>query len=122
MSQFDTSWLNAYEARNRKTPVASGGVEDEGELHAEVILECKKRGWLVFHGSMAHKTFRTPGEPDLLICADKGRFYMIELKTRAGKLSTDQQAIAAWASRLGHTVFVCRSLEQFLHVIDGEKP
>lgn len=37
---------------------------DEYKLHEFIIAECKRRSWISFHGSMAHKTFREKGEPD----------------------------------------------------------
>jgi hypothetical protein len=94
------------------------GCDNESKLHAEIINECKLRGWIVFHGSMAHATFRTPGEPDfILLAANPPRTFLIEAKTRTGKLSPDQQAIHHWAARLGHKIHVVRSLSEFLEVI-----
>jgi len=99
----------------------------ESDLHADILNECKRRGWIAFHGSMAHSTFRTPGEPDFVILADaalpftsdpaKPRIFLIEVKTRVGKLSPDQLAIHAWAAKLGHTVHVVRSFAEFLEVV-----
>ncbi len=104
------------------------GTDDEGKLHNEILAECKRRGWIAFHGSMAHSTFRTKGEPDFVILAPpkKGycdyltfpRTYLIECKTRKGKLSADQMAIHAWAEKLGHRIETVRSFEEFLKVIE----
>lgn len=104
---------------------AFSAVEKERELHAAILAECKRRGWIVFHGSMAHATFRTPGEPDFVCLAppidgmddSAPRTFMIEAKTRTGKLSPDQRAIHAWAAKLGHTVHVVRSLAEFLEAV-----
>lgn len=110
---------NAAEARllrGRRKGVAAEPVTDERKLHNQIIEECKRRGWIAFHGSMAHSTFRTPGEPDFVILRDNGQVVLIECKTRDGKLSTAQLGIAAWAKRLGHTVHVVRSFEEFLSI------
>lgn len=111
----------AFLSRQRPANTSSGSTSsamatDEGELHSQIIQECARRGWIVFHGSMANRTFRTPGEPDFVILADPSRVFLIECKTRTGKLSTDQQAIAAWATKLGHTIHVVRSIEEFINI------
>lgn len=99
---------------------------DEYKLHEFIIAECKRRGWIVFHGSMAHQTFRTKGEPDFVILANCAnaefqtrpqRVFLIECKTKNGKLSPDQQAIKHWATTLGHTIHVVRSEQEFLEVL-----
>ena len=110
----------------------------EKDLHAAIIQECKNRGWICFHGSMAHSTFRTAGEPDFVILAppevveitnpvisvrayhQMERTFLIECKTAHGKLSPAQLAIHAWAEKLGHKIHVVRSMQDFLDVIDGK--
>lgn len=87
----------------------------EKDLHEQILAECKRRGWIALHGSMAHSTFRTEGEWDFTILADNGRMLMVECKTRTGKLSPAQSALHAWAAKLGHRVHVVRSLVDFLN-------
>ncbi len=113
---WDKFALMAYESRNapkhrQGEPLV--GCEDESELHEQIRQECLKRGWMAFHGSMAHRTFRTPGEPDYVILCDEGRILMIECKTKKSKLSTDQIWVQAWAKRCGHTIHVVRSMKEF---------
>jgi Holliday junction resolvase-like predicted endonuclease len=92
------------------------GSEREAELHEEVFAECRRRGWIALHGSMAERTCRTLGEPDFVILADGGRVLFVECKTKTGKLSPAQAALKFHAEKLGHTVHVVRSLGQFLEV------
>jgi hypothetical protein len=92
-------------------------VSDEAELHQQIIADCRRRGWISLHGSMAHSTFRTVGEWDFTILADGGRILLIECKTKVGKLSTEQQGMIAWAKKLGHTVHVIRSFEEFISTL-----
>ena len=114
--------INAHEARLRpKQSVPTTGCDDESELHEQIRQECVRRGWLSFHGSMAHSTFRTEGEPDYVILRDSGGVLMVELKTRKGKLSEAQQGIHAWAHRLGHEIYTLRSFEEFLNLITTTK-
>jgi hypothetical protein len=93
------------------------GCDKESELHAQIFDECRRRGWIALHGSMADRTCRTEGEPDFSIMADGGRRFDIECKTRTGKLSPAQTAMIHHAKRLGHTVHVVRSFEEFLKLI-----
>jgi hypothetical protein len=62
---------------------------------------------------MAHRTKRTEGEPDFIILAEGGRVLLVECKTATGKLSPEQQAVAAWAAKLGHSIKIVRSMDEF---------
>jgi len=90
----------------------------EAGLHGDIMQECKRRGWIYFHGAMSQATARTVGEPDFTILADKGRVFFMEVKTKIGKLSIDQRALAMLASHLGHTVHVVRSIGDFFTLVD----
>ena len=92
-------------------------VDDESELHCQVIDYCKSKGWVIFHGSMAHKTKRTPGEPDATILADNGRVFFIEMKRKNGKESPAQIGIRLQAEKLGTTIHVVKSIEQFIDIV-----
>lgn len=96
--------------------------ECESELHHDSIEYCRKQypPWLAFHGSMAHRAWRTPGEPDFIVMADGGRTFYIEAKTRKGKLSTEQLGVQLQARILEHEVNVVRSLDEFRKVVEHE--
>ena len=122
ISSTEFAILEARQAAKlkQKTPVvASGGVTKESDLHAAIKAECRNIGWIVMTGSMAHRTHRTIGEPDMVILGKCGIFLMLELKTATGKVSKEQQAFHAWAKKLGHTVHVVRSFEEFLEVLEN---
>ena len=93
------------------------GVAHEAELHEAVFDECRRRGGIALHGSMAERTYRTLGEPDFVILADGGRAFFVECKSRSGKLSPAQAALKHQAERLGHTVHLVRSMEEFLNLV-----
>jgi hypothetical protein len=125
MSAFDSNWLKSYEARMATVkPGFKGSLDEdlrvskESLLHEEILAECRRRQWIAFHGSMAHKTFRTEGEPDFVILADGGKMFLVEAKTATGKLSPAQLGIHAWAKKLGHEVHVVRSISEFLNLIN----
>jgi len=125
--------LQSYLAHQAKFPVAgrqspvtqpkvlqpSECFERESALHDAIIEHCKMVGWIYFHGSMAHKAMRTVGEPDFTILANRGRVFFVECKTKIGKLSTEQLGLKQWAERLGHTIHVCRSAQEFFAIVTG---
>lgn len=100
-----------------KAQPASEGCDDESKLHEQVRREVQTRGWIMFHGSMAHRAMRTLGEPDATVLADAGRVFFVELKTKTGKLSREQLGLKLWAENLGHKIHTVRSLNEFLLVI-----
>ena len=95
----------------------TGGVARESELHDQIFDECRRRGWIVLHGSMAERTSRTLGEPDFTILTGGGRVLFVECKTKTGKLSPAQAALKFHAEKLGHKVHIVRSLEDFLNLL-----
>jgi hypothetical protein len=113
------SMLARLEHNSLRDAKPSPGVEREKLLHQQIADECARRGWIVLHGSMAHRTHRTLGEPDFLILCHCGRLLLVEAKTRQGKLRPEQAGFHHWAAKLGHTVHVCRSLADFLCVADS---
>ena len=92
-------------------------VSREADLHEEIFDECRHRGWIALPGSMAERTCRTLGEPDFVILAGGGRVLFVECKSRSGKLSPAQAALKFHAEKLGHTVHVVRSREEFLNLL-----
>lgn len=108
-------------ARTQKTAQGENhlAVDKESKLHDAIIQECKARGWIAFHGSMAHRSKRTLGEPDFTILADNGRVFFIEAKAKAGKLRTEQIAVKVWAQKLGHVVHTVYNIKQFHKITKG---
>lgn len=89
------------------------GVERESDLHEYVAGRCRANGWLFFHGSMAHRTHRTLGEPDFIVACERGVTLFVECKSRSGKVTPEQQAVIAMASRLGHSASVISSRNEW---------
>lgn len=92
------------------SPQVTHPIDHESDLHDYISMYCREHGWLAFHGSMAHRTRRTEGEPDFIILAP-GRVLMIECKARGGKCSPAQNAVIAMATSLGHQIHVVDSIE-----------
>lgn len=104
--------------------------DKESDLHNQILDECRRRGWIALHGSMASPTRRTEGEPDFVVMGQREAIdavanrrwlepavWFVEVKTRTGKLSPAQQAFHAHAEKLGHTVHVVRSFDEFLKLL-----
>jgi hypothetical protein len=91
--------------------------ELESMLHAQIIDYCKAKGWICFHGAMHKRAWRNLGEPDFQIYADKGRCFLVEAKTKTGKLRPEQVGMALWAVKLGHKIHCVRSMDDFILAI-----
>lgn len=130
ISELQLDEMLARMARNKA--VRNGGPEPEpqpgepetreDDLHQKILDDCATRGWIALHGSMAHRTKRTIGEPDFIVVADRGRVFFIEAKSKDGKVKREQAALLAWAKRLGHRGAVIRSLAEFLEFVDQRQP
>jgi hypothetical protein len=117
-----TAELQAFLARRQAKAPQPTGQADEGaerDLHQKIMDECDRRRWLNFHGAMNKATHRTCGEPDHVILADRGRVFLIECKSKSGKLSMAQLAVFAQAITLGHSMHVIRSFREFLQLVDA---
>lgn len=101
------------------TPKPSDPVTDESILHNQIVDYCQSHGWAYLHGAMSTRTHRSEGEPDFSLLASGGRHFLIECKRKTGKLTPAQLAFAAHARRNGHTVYLVRSLDEFLYVVTG---
>jgi hypothetical protein len=117
MARFTQAELQNYLARFAEKSTGIDGVCIESDLHDSILADCRKRGWIALHGRMDFSTGRTIGEPDFTIIADCGRTFYIECKSKTGKVSKEQMALHAWASKLGHTVHVVRNMEEYFKVI-----
>lgn len=126
MPRFTQEQLDAYEARRRAGKGQGGGAEipvlTEKQLHSQILSECHRRGWIVFHGDMTRPSGRTLGEPDFTVLADQGRVWFIEAKTARGRLSAAQLSLRLRAEVLGHKIYLVRSIGQFLSLVGGAFP
>jgi hypothetical protein len=110
-----------WEAQRKPTKPPADAIADgaEDKLHAQILTECRRRGWKAFHGSMAHRTRRTPGEPDFIIAADLGRTLYVEAKTRSTKPTLEQLAVRAHLRKLGHALVIVRSFPEFVQAAEN---
>ena len=104
------AYLIRRHAGRPPTSKRNGEHEPEHTLHDGILSDCRRRGWIAFHGSMAHRTRRIKGEPDFCVLADRGRVFFVEVKSKGGKLSKPQREILALAKHLGHQVHLVKSI------------
>ena len=117
--RFTTEWLAARLAKNATNlQAASGNCEKESDLHRSISDYCKQKGWIALHGSMAHRSHRTIGEPDFIIIADLGRVFFLEAKRKGSKPTPEQSALIAWIKKLGGRASVVYSLEEAISEFD----
>lgn len=90
--------------------------QDESSLHSDIMGECAARGFYCIHSRMDKRTTTQVGSPDFVVVMPR-RVVFIEAKTRVGKLSQEQLGVAAWLKKLGHELFVVRSLNDFRKVV-----
>jgi len=117
---ISTAQLQTMLARLTKagTPAPSlNPVSLEADLHGQIEEFCRSKGWICFHGSMAHRTHRTIGEPDFIIAADGGRTFWVEVKRKGGKATPAQLGTIAWLQKLGQTAAIVWSMDDFLKLI-----
>ena len=112
--------LTRTQKRSQVEQDVTEGVNRESDLHHAIIDYCRASGWVYLHGSMAEATHRTSGEADFVICADGGRVFFVECKSKIGKLSPAQLAMKCHLEKLGHVYSVVRNMEQFREAIQLE--
>jgi hypothetical protein len=119
---FDSQWLLHHLMKQAEKIVGSHSepVEREADLHCQIMDFCRDRGWQFLHGSMSERTHRTEGEPDFMILASHGRKYMVECKSRTGKLRPAQLGFKLQAEHNGHVVHVVNCMDQFLRIFVDE--
>jgi hypothetical protein len=83
-------------------------VPNGGHRHMTVAIKLKAEGV-------------RSGVPDLVLPIARAGFFglYVEMKTRTGRVSTDQKAYMARLLDEGYRVEVCRSLEGFIEVVGG---
>lgn len=93
----------------------------ERSLQDRIVQYCNGVGWICHRNRMDKPTTAILGWPDLTVLASMHRTFLIECKTRTGNLSNEQRGLHMLAARIGHTVHVVRSFEEFTKLIE-ERP
>lgn len=95
------------------------------EAGKERVLQADCERYLLSKGvtylHISHRAREKQGWPDLVF-PWRGRFYGVELKTSAGKLTKDQEYILAGLERTGAVTAVVRSLAEFIDLLNKHQP
>jgi hypothetical protein len=89
----------------------------EAELHAQILDECRRRGYPVHHARMDRPATCGVGTPDFVIALLGGRSLWVEAKSKTGKLKPEQAAWLAALRRHGHAAEVVRSMSEFINAV-----
>ena len=110
-------------------PPTTEGLEEyknEDELKNAVIKALRKRGFIAYHSDSGSKSQTNraragrppPGWPDVTCLASGGRTLFFETKTDEGVTSVVQRDMHSKLGRLGHSVYVVRSVAEALGVFE----
>lgn len=91
----------------------------ESALQRKIERYCEGHAFYVFHDRS--KCVNKKGFPDLLIALHHGVVLFCELKSRSGRLTTEQKMVRLHLIRLGHQYHVVKSFKQFLGIVEAIK-
>jgi len=97
--------------------VAADEAGQEAGLHREILQWCASNHCPPIHSPMHRKSSQTPGSPDFTIVLKNGHVLFVECKTKVGKLSEEQIVWHHLAYRNGKTVYIVRSMAEFLGIV-----
>ncbi len=118
-TEFDAA-IHNRKVSKAVVEIAAGpvdAVENEGDLHDEIMDELRSLGWAYAHNRMDKKSTAGNGVTDFIIAASRGRTFWIECKSRTGKRTTAQLGFAAQLERFGHVAYLCKSIAEFREII-----
>lgn len=87
----------------------------ERDLQAKIEEYCKEHGYPFFHDRS--RKCNVPGFPDLVIALPGGRTLWIELKSKSGRLDSEQKRFRLMLLALGHEWHMCRSFRHFARIV-----
>lgn len=94
-------------------------VEQESDLHDEIIRICKCRGWFYVHSRMDKRTTQAVGVPDFIIAADNSETYWIECKRKGSKPTPEQLATICHLRHNGHIAGIVTNMAEFWQLVTG---
>ncbi len=88
----------------------------EKDLHSQIESDLRGRRWLYVHSRTDQKTTTAKGVPDFICFPPNGKGFFVEVKTRVGKLTPEQQAFKFVAELSGYRYEIVRSFKEWLQV------
>ena len=129
--EFSEAWLDTYMEQYRQAMDAEPNPEDDPEipdvglekvLQAKCLKYCKEHRYpcLSFPQSKKAKGFLTPGWPDMTIVNEHGVVF-IELKSKGGKLRTEQDELKRRFNWFKHPIHIVKSYKRFIQIMEGRE-
>ncbi|MCE5335578.1 MAG: VRR-NUC domain-containing protein [Desulfobacteraceae bacterium] len=115
--RFTQEQVDAFNARRKGNPAMHHTDADPGpesSLQERIEKWCRENGFPFFHDRS--RGWNEPGFPDLVIALRCGKTLWIELKSKDGRLKSEQEKWRLQLMALGHEHFVIRSFKRFLEV------
>jgi len=99
-----------------RQPESENPVERERDLHGQIIEWCDKQWprWKYIHSRMDKSSTISVGAQDFTIFTPNGQTVCIECKRKGEKMNASQLAWELEMNRLGHEVYVVRSMDDFM--------
>lgn len=110
--QFRIMQMRVSKTAQQRVP--EDAVEDESDLHEDIMTYCTARGWAFMHSRTDRKTTCNKGAPDFVIWASRGRVFTIECKSRTGKLRPEQLGFKVQCENNDHKILIVTNLAQFV--------
>lgn len=91
----------------------------ETPLRLKILEYCNKQwpAWLVISARTDQASTIAVGAHDVTLFAPQ-KIFCIELKSKAGKVDSDQTVWIHQMKKLGHEVFVVRTFQEFLNIVE----
>lgn len=108
--------LQRTDRKGLRLPAKPDAVARELPLHDEIMAHCNKQWprWKFIRARSDQRSTIAEGANDFTIFMPSGRLLLVEVKSKTGKLSPVQRDWAHEMKLLGHTVYECRSMSEFM--------
>ena len=97
--------------KTAKSPDAFTG--KESELHRMIEDDLRARRWYFVHSRCDRATTTQKGVTDFIVAMPFGKVAWVEVKTKNGKLTPEQNVARHVLSALGHRHYIVRSLAEW---------
>jgi hypothetical protein len=119
MTHWSEEQYQEYLTRRRDIP--SSDLADPGpesQLQGKIMKWAKARGYPYQSNRQTHRArgLLTPGWPDVTLILPH-RVLFLELKSGAGRLSSEQKQLQLQFLALGHAIYQVRSYRKFLELV-----
>ena len=106
----------------KRAEAAMDAVERESDLRDDILQYCRGKWpqWPVITARTDKRSTIGVGVHDVTVFMPEGRVLCLELKRKGGKLSTEQRGWALQMEQCGHTVHECRSMSEFLKIVNRQ--